>query len=287
MTSIGLAGAFLGGIATLLSPCAALLLPGFFATAFATRGRLLAKTVLFYLGLLLTLMPLGALAGSVGRMLVHYRSALITVSAVIIIALGIALAAGVTFRLPGAGTADRISSTQRRDATGSLAIFMLGATYGVAGGCSGPILGSVLAVAALGANALYGAALLAIYALGMLVPLVVLAALWDHLQLRRALRPRPITIGPITTTWMSLISGLLFIAIGILLLVTSGTQNLASLLDTDTQVALEATVQRWAAAIPDMLAWLILAAVIVAGLLIWALRREGRRNHRQCSQVER
>lgn len=277
MTSIGLAGAFLGGIATLLSPCAALLLPGFFATAFAARGRLLAKTALFYLGLLLTLMPLGALAGSVGRLLVHYRSALVTVSAVIIIALGIALAAGVSFRLPGAKTADKVASSTRGDATGSLAIFLLGATYGVAGGCSGPILGSVLAVAALGGNALYGAALLAVYALGMLVPLVVLAALWDRFELRNLLRPRPLVIGPITTTWVSLISGLLFIAIGALLLATAGTQNLASLLDTDTQVALEAKLQAAAAAIPDVLAWLILAVIIVAGLLIWALRRERRR----------
>ena len=63
MTTIGIAGAFFGGIATLLSPCAALPLPGFFASAFASRTRLLAKMALFYLGLLLTLVPLGALAG--------------------------------------------------------------------------------------------------------------------------------------------------------------------------------------------------------------------------------
>ncbi|WP_009945137.1 hypothetical protein [Saccharopolyspora erythraea] len=34
MTEIGLVGAFLGGLLSLLSPCSALLLPSFFAYAF-------------------------------------------------------------------------------------------------------------------------------------------------------------------------------------------------------------------------------------------------------------
>ncbi|BAS07616.1 biogenesis protein [Arthrobacter sp. Hiyo4] len=63
---IGYAGAFLGGILTLLSPCSALLLPAFFAYAFSTKTRLVARTALFYLGLLSTLVPLGCLPGRWG-----------------------------------------------------------------------------------------------------------------------------------------------------------------------------------------------------------------------------
>jgi len=51
MTGIGYLAAFLGGVLTLLSPCSALLLPAFFAYAFASRSRLLGRTAVFYAGL--------------------------------------------------------------------------------------------------------------------------------------------------------------------------------------------------------------------------------------------
>ena len=58
--AVGFAGAFLGGLAALLSPCAAMLLPSFFAYAFgSSRTKLLGRTGLFYVGLLITLVPLG------------------------------------------------------------------------------------------------------------------------------------------------------------------------------------------------------------------------------------
>ncbi len=280
MTDIGLAGAIVGGIATLLSPCAAMLLPGFFAYAFASRTNLLAKTGVFYLGLLTTLVPLGAVAGGLGRLLVTYRHLLIIGSAVLVIALGILMALGVTFRLPGAAMADRASTSESaradRNPAGWIAVYVMGATYGVAGGCSGPILGSVLALAGLGGSAAYGALVLAVYALGMLVPLVILAALWDRFKIgeRGWLRPRPLHLGPIKTTIASFVGGLLFIAIGILLLATNGTQNLGGLLSPDQQVGIESSVTNATRGIPDVFVLLGIAILLVIGALIWAVKRE-------------
>ncbi len=57
MTGIGYLGAFLGGVLTLLSPCSALLLPAFFAYAFASPARLLGRTAVFYAGLAGVLAP--------------------------------------------------------------------------------------------------------------------------------------------------------------------------------------------------------------------------------------
>jgi len=66
---IGFAGSFLGGLAALLSPCAAMLLPSFFAYAFGdVKGRLVARTGAFYLGMLLTLVPMGLGAGALGAL---------------------------------------------------------------------------------------------------------------------------------------------------------------------------------------------------------------------------
>ncbi len=42
--------AFAGGVLSLLSPCSALLLPAFFAYAFPSRGQLVLRTGVFYLG---------------------------------------------------------------------------------------------------------------------------------------------------------------------------------------------------------------------------------------------
>ena len=57
MVEVAYLAAFLGGVLSLLSPCSALLLPAFFAYAFQSRRRLLAKTVVFYVGLATTLVP--------------------------------------------------------------------------------------------------------------------------------------------------------------------------------------------------------------------------------------
>jgi cytochrome c biogenesis protein CcdA len=57
MVEVAYLAAFLGGVLSLLSPCSALLVPAFFAYAFQSRRRLLAKTVVFYVGLATTLVP--------------------------------------------------------------------------------------------------------------------------------------------------------------------------------------------------------------------------------------
>src|SRR5690625_6761763 len=70
--------ALVRGVLALLSPCAALLLPAFFAYAFSSPGKLLARTGIFYLGLLTTLIPLGVGIAGLGKLLSQHRSALIT-----------------------------------------------------------------------------------------------------------------------------------------------------------------------------------------------------------------
>jgi cytochrome c biogenesis protein CcdA len=51
MTEVNLLAALAAGTLSLLSPCSALLLPSFFAYAFASRTALMARTGVFYLGL--------------------------------------------------------------------------------------------------------------------------------------------------------------------------------------------------------------------------------------------
>ncbi|AUI53696.1 cytochrome c biogenesis CcdA family protein [Arthrobacter crystallopoietes] len=260
---IGYAGAFLGGVLTLLSPCSALLLPAFFAYAFSTRTSLVARTALFYAGLGSTLLPLGIFAGAMGSLVTVHRNLLVTGAAALVILLGVLQILGI--RMPA------LLRNTTQAGSSRLSVFVLGAVYGVAGVCTGPILGSVLTVAAVGSSAVYGAVLLAIYALGMALPLFVLALFWDRMGItrRRWLRPRPVSIGRWSNSWIMVISGILSVAIGILLLLTDGTAGLGGVLSVGDQFRLESSVSAGAAGMSNTVFALIALAVLAAAAVLF------------------
>ncbi|MDA8368329.1 MAG: cytochrome c biogenesis CcdA family protein [Nocardiopsaceae bacterium] len=221
---IGYLAALLGGLLALLSPCSALLLPSFFAYAFRAPGRLLARTAVLYAGLCLTLVPLGAGSALVSGLFYGHRELLITIAGWTVIAFGAAQILGL-----GWGFLPRLQS-RFSGRTDIISVFGLGAVYGLAGFCSGPVLGAVLTVAATGSPA-RGSLLLACYALGMALPLFLLALLWDRFDLGRRswLRGRPLTLGRLRLHTTTLASGVLFIGIGVLFLLYDGTASMTAL----------------------------------------------------------
>ncbi|MFI1466757.1 cytochrome c biogenesis CcdA family protein [Streptomyces wuyuanensis] len=267
MSDIGYLAAFLGGLLALLSPCSALLLPAFFAYSIDTTSRLVARTCVFYAGLATTLVPLGAAGSLAGRLFYGHRDLLVAVGGWLIVALGVAQLAGLGFasrRLTEAG--GRIRPTT------ALSVYALGAVYGLAGFCAGPILGSVLTVAALSGSPAYGGLLLAVYALGMAVPLFVLALLWERWDLsrRRWLRGRTLRIaGRFELHTTSALSGLFFIVLGTLFLVFDGTTALPGLLSVDDSFAVEQWASSAGRAVPD---WVLLAVVVAAAAIVLAVR---------------
>lgn len=270
--SIGYLAAFLGGLLTLLSPCSALLLPAFFAYSFNNPARLLGRTALFYAGLCTTLVPLGIAGSYASRLFYGNRDLLVTVGGWTIIALGVAQILGLGFG--SRRMQQRAAQIRPGSATSVVA---LGAVYGLAGFCAGPILGGILTVAAVQSQPWYGGLLLAVYALGMALPLFVLALLWDRLRLgeRRWLRGRVVTLGRMEFHTTTLISGLLFIVLGTVFLIFDGTSALPGLLSVDTEFALEEWATRVGAAVPDtaVLAGIAVAGLAVAGVLLFRASR--------------
>lgn len=284
MTEVGLLAAFVAGILALLSPCSALLLPSFFAYAFADARALVLRTSVFYLGLLITLVPLGTGVGFASELFYGHREILIAVAGWTIIVLGVVQLLGRGFAMPFAGRLQSWSNT--RSGTGWTSTLVLGAVYGLAGFCSGPVLGAILTVAATTGSPIQGGVLLAVYALGMTAPLMLLAALWDRYDLgsRGWLRGRTLRLGPVRVHTTSAIAGVLFIAIGILFLRFDGTAGLTGFLGADTvdlEFAVQEAVSRWAAAVPG---W-VLPAVVLVGALAVALRR-ARRASRSSSDAD-
>ncbi|MFB7273997.1 cytochrome c biogenesis CcdA family protein [Streptomyces sp. NPDC056244] len=266
-TDIGYPVALLGGLLALLSPCSALLLPAFFAYSIDSTGRLLARTGIFYAGLATTLVPLGAAGSFAGRLFYGHRDLLVALGGWLIIALGLAqiLGRGFVWR--------RITELSGRiRPTTVLSVYALGLVYGLAGFCAGPILGSVLTVAALGGSPLYGGLLLAVYALGMAVPLFVLALLWERFGLGRRswLRGRAFRAGRFELHTTTLLSGLFFITLGTVFLVFDGTTALPGLLSVDQSFEAERWARGVGAAVPD---WALLAAVVLVTAAVPLVRR--------------
>ncbi len=263
---VGYVAALVGGILALLSPCGALLLPSFFAYTFDRPGTLLARTGIFYAGLVTTLVPLGVSASSFTVFVRSNQETVVTIAGFVIVALGLLTAFGGGFVLAGHRTQERGATS----GTSSGSVYVLGAAYGLTGFCTGPILGSILVLAAAGGQPIRGGLLLGVYALGMIVPLLLLSLVWGRLGERthRWLRGRDIHVGRLTFHSTSLVSGLLLALVGAVMVVGGG-----ALVESTTLALWGARAEEWAtdlgALISDEL--LAVAAMLAAG--IWLVVR--------------
>ena len=151
-----------------------------------------------------------------------------------------------------------------------IAVYLLGITYGIAGvGCAGPILGAVLATSALGGSPVTGAISMVFYSAGMAFPLLLLALVWRKTagRVQAIVRPKPLRFLGRETTWTNVISGVVLIALGLLLLLVDLGNPLGGLISLGTLSGWEETIIATFGAIP----WWVLAAagaLIVAAIFI-------------------
>ncbi|MGO0575376.1 cytochrome c biogenesis CcdA family protein [Ornithinimicrobium panacihumi] len=277
MVSISWLAALLAGALSLLSPCSALLLPSFFAYAFGSTRALVARTIVFTVGLMTTLVPLGMGVQAVSRALFLHRETVITVAGWVVIALGVLTIVLGGRSMPGtsrlrAQTPGLTARSRARDAMSWVATWALGAVFGLAGFCAGPALGAILTMAATSPSAWVGGVLLALYAVGMAVPLFALAWGWDRFDLgsRPWVRGRMITLGPVSRHSTTLLSGLLFILVGVIFLAFDGT---AGLLAGPDLTRFEGQAQAWLMDTFSGVPWWSLPAAVAVVALLVTLRR--------------
>lgn len=271
-------GALLGGILSLLSPCSVMLLPAFFSYAFSSPGKLVGRTAVFYLGLITTLVPLGVLAGTVGAFFNKHRELFIMGASVVLIALGVIMLANIAIPYV---TAPVGHSTV--EGSGAVAVYVLGTIYGIAGMCAGPLLGAVLTASALGGDALYGGVLMLVFAAGMVVPLVVLALIWDRVpRIKNLVRPKELRIGKWRNTLTGVIGGVLLIVVGVLMWLTQGFQTITGIGGVDLAFTVENQAARIGAAVPN---WLVLVAVVIIAVVGVLLARRKQRKTTEKQRV--
>ncbi len=175
---IGLvASAALAGLLSFFSPCIVPLLPVYagILTTDANSDKLspvgrCANVVAFVLGICCVFVSLGAGAGALGQTLSNPYVAIAL--GLVVIALGLHLA-GV-LNIPFLNREKRANLGKIR-VSGALSAFVLGLAFSFGWTpCVGPILGTILALAAEQGSAAIGAGLLLVYALGLCVPFVVI-----------------------------------------------------------------------------------------------------------------
>ncbi len=187
LEGLGLATAFAGGAVSFLSPCVLPIVPGYIsyvaggavapgqALPAAQRGKALALSALFVTGFSAVFISFGASASALGQLLLRHRYEANLVAGVIVVAFGL-LMLGMTRWLPGLQRDFRLQP--RVQAGGPLAALVLGAAFGFGWTpCIGPILGAILAIAAVKTS---GIGLLTAYALGLGVPFLLTALFVDR-----------------------------------------------------------------------------------------------------------
>jgi len=219
MEQISLLVAFGAGLLSFLSPCVLPLVPVYLASlcgpeildseAGKGRGHIFFHSLSFVVGFTIVFIILGASVGLAGFALGANLALTHKIAGSLLIAFGLFLLAAL--KIPWLNYERRLAPSLGTTA-GYLRSLLIGAIFSLAWTpCIGPILGGILTLAWSSETAWRGAYLLATYSLGLGLPFLIIGVAFDSIRplLRRIQR---------YSTWSYIISGLLLIAIGILIL---------------------------------------------------------------------
>ena len=226
MQELSLTVAFLGGVLTLLPACGPALLPAFFGYTFASRQKLVLATIFFGLGFTAIFLPFSLGVRFFVDILLTSHTTLFTVVGWLLIIFGL-------LSLFNWGLAFFVNSPKKISQPWQT--FFLGITFGLTSStCIAPIYGAIITLAGTSPGYWQAVFLVLAFVLGMIVPLLVLAYLFERYGfVRLGFLQKPVIeftfLGkPISIFLGNLLSGLIFISLGILFLNSSGSAPLLS-----------------------------------------------------------
>lgn len=225
METVTVGLAFFGGLLSFLSPCILPLAPGYLGLISGVSASELAKgqdqtggkasgkwrvlqaTGAFILGFTLIFVIMGLTSSYLGQLLAGNRNIIMRLSGIIVILLGLHQAGWLPIRWLYRERRFTVKHT-----IGLSGAFLTGIAFSLGWTpCVGPILGSIMALAASQAGLGEGVLLLSVYSLGLAVPFFLLAVAFDRVsrsmnKLKRYMK------------YLEWASGILLILMGILLL---------------------------------------------------------------------
>lgn len=267
--STALIASFLGGTVALLAPCCvSVMLPAYFATSFRRRTGLVGMTLVFASGVAVLVVPIALGATAVGAAVSGHHTLVFSAGGLMMVVGGLAVLGGWKPALPMPGM-------RSAGAGGIGSVFALGAFSGVASVCCAPVLAGVVVLSGAAGSFLSAFAIAVTYVFGMVVPLFLLALLWDRRDWgsSRLLSTRTVTARLGNRAWSrpfpTVASGVLLVAMGLLSIVVAITGP--SMSTHGWQVSLSAWLQHAAAILTRNLGWfpgwvfglLVLLALVV------------------------
>ena len=170
--------AFGAGLISFLSPCVLPLIPGYISyisgeslgDIVEKQKKILLKTILFSLGFSLVFISFGATASFVGNLLLEYSNSLRIVAGLVIIIFSLQLIGILNLNF-----LNKEKRIYTKNYSNNLFFpLMVGAAFGFGWTpCIGPVLGSILALAATESSIGKGILLLSFYSLGLAIPFVL------------------------------------------------------------------------------------------------------------------
>ena len=183
--SVPLSIAFLAGLISFLSPCVLPLIPGYISYISGTsldkinnkkRNLVVVKTIFFTLGFSFVFITLGSTASLIGKFFLFNSNIFRIIAGIVIILFSLQLIGIINFSFMNKDL--RIFTNQYSNNLGFP--LLVGAAFGFGWTpCIGPILGSIIALAALEENISEGILLLSFYSLGLAIPFVISGILID------------------------------------------------------------------------------------------------------------
>jgi cytochrome c biogenesis protein CcdA len=179
-------GIFLFGVIAGICPCNSVICIGLIG--YLTTGkekiplpRILALATAFSLGTILIFIPLGALAGFIGRYLLFLSAPVAwAIGGVLLILMGLQLLH--VYRMPGQGLFTRLRAPVSPTVPGAL---LVGASFGALTlGRAAPMLIIVLTYIALSQTVAQGVVTMFLYGAGLTIPLVIISAIGGALGQR-------------------------------------------------------------------------------------------------------
>ena len=176
--------AFSGGFVSFLSPCVLPLIPGYISyisgqtldEIIEDKKLVLLKTIFFSVGFSIVFVSFGITASFIGKFLINYSNQLRIIAGLIIILFSLQLIGLINLKILNSEA--RFFTKNYRN--NSIFPVIVGMTFGFGWTpCIGPILGSILALAAIEENIGKGILLLSFYSLGLAIPFIISGVLID------------------------------------------------------------------------------------------------------------
>ena len=170
--------AFGAGLISFLSPCVLPLIPGYISyisgeslgDIVEKQKKIVLKTIIFTIGFSLVFISFGATASLIGNLLLEYSNVLRITAGIIIIIFSLQLIGILNLNF-----LNREKRFQTKNYSNNLFFpVVVGAAFGFGWTpCIGPVLGSILTLAAVESSIGKGVLLLSFYSLGLAIPFIL------------------------------------------------------------------------------------------------------------------